>query len=49
VFSRSDTQLATVGMRTRTLGAGSLGKGKPISLLFETLKHRDQDPERDLS
>jgi hypothetical protein len=26
--------------------AGSLGRGQPTSQLFDTLKHREQDPER---
>jgi hypothetical protein len=27
-------------------GAGNLGRGQPISQLFETLKHREQYPVR---
>jgi hypothetical protein len=30
-------------------GAGNLGRGQPISQLFDTLKHREQYPVRERS
>jgi hypothetical protein len=35
-----------VGRGQEPQRAGSLGRGQPTSQLFDTLKHREQDPER---